>query len=164
MVITDDNCSYRSEDLQEVCPQDWLSTVSSPCLRPSGWALPSRPAYRPVPLAGDVDHESRDRALERIWAEGADERNHREVEAHQVAMAEARMSDLSTEVDIPADAAAWRAMMSQGAIDNATPEQATKAWRDATALGADGDPVAVPRPSSWHGRSKPSTAPTRTNT
>ena len=87
---------------------------------------------------GQVDVESRDAALERMWDEGADERGLRELEDHQAAMAAAGMGDLRTQV-APSQQPTWVPLMQEQAFDAATETEVAQAWRDARAKGANGD-------------------------
>ncbi|MGH3352291.1 MAG: toprim domain-containing protein [Nocardioides sp.] len=94
--------------------------------------------------AGEVDHESRDAALERLWDEGAEERGLRDLEEHQVAMAAAGMGELRTQVT-PAAAAdpeqtpAWARLVDDREFSTASQQEISQAWRDARSRAASGD-------------------------
>jgi DNA primase catalytic core len=81
-----------------------------------------------------IDHESRDQLLQRIWNEGAPERAEYEAERAQVALADAGMPDLASQVAEPAGHT-WEALTNPTAFDKATPAEITQAWRDARAEG-----------------------------
>lgn len=93
---------------------------------------------------GEVDHESRDAALQQTWDEGAEERGLRELEDHQVTMTAAGMGDLRDQVAPapPAEKPSWLPLMEEQGFDAATPEEVMKGWRDARSRGVAGDMAA----------------------
>lgn len=93
---------------------------------------------------GEVDHESRDAALERLWDEGVEERGLRDLEEHQVAMAAAGMGELRTQVTPAADAGpeqtpAWARLVDDREFSAASQQEISQAWRDARSRAASGD-------------------------
>ncbi|WP_091053062.1 toprim domain-containing protein [Nocardioides sp. YR527] len=94
---------------------------------------------------GELDHESRDAALERLWDEGSEERGLRDLEEHQVAMTAAGMGQLRTQVAAAPPAAdpeqvpAWVRLVDEREFSAASQQEISQAWRDARSRAASGD-------------------------
>jgi len=97
--------------------------------------------------AGNLDEVARDDALAAVWAEGSETRVAGDLADHEAAMHAAGMGHLAQHIGDVSDGVpkeivqdhSWNAFLTPARFDAATPEQITRAWRDASAAALTGD-------------------------
>lgn len=91
---------------------------------------------------GKVDRDARESALAVVWDEGREARTAREISDHEGAMHAAGMGDLDDQLGDPREVAenhSWHAYLTPSRFDAASPEELTKAWKDASTAALTGD-------------------------